>query len=149
MNILQDIQKYFTIDELVCPHIYNRDRNIAYNYLDKDLLKVLLFIRTKLGKPIIINNYKSLGSYSQRGIRCNCCDLVKDKTLKNVLYYSTHMQGKAIDFDVKGLSAEEVRKWLKQHETEIPHPIRLEEKVNWIHIDTRVTNNKKIETFID
>ena len=50
---------------------------------------------------------------------------------------SAHVEGQAVDFSVKGMTAAEVRKWLKQHEDRLPYPIRLEDGVKWVHCDVR------------
>lgn len=133
----QQIGRYFDIQELVCSHVFNRHGEKAWNMLDEDLLKVLLFIREKLGKPIYVNDWYVRGSLSQRGMRCNCCQLVKDKTAKDIPYISAHVLGKAVDFDVKGMTAQEVREWIFENRQRLPHPVRLEEGVSWVHLDVR------------
>ena len=52
------------------------------------------------------------------------------------------MQGTAVDFDVQGMSAEEVRKWIERNKVLLPYPIRLEEGVNWVHLDMRNDGSK-------
>ena len=96
---------------------------------------------------MIINTWSSGGKFSQRGLRCNICDLVKSKTLSNRLYLSAHMQGTAVDFDVQGMSAEEVRKWIERNKVLLPYPIRLEEGVNWVHLDMRNDGSKGRVTY--
>lgn len=36
-----------------------------------------------------------------------------------------------------GMRAETVREWIKQHKNEAPYPFRVENDVNWMHIDVR------------
>ena len=142
------IKKYFGIKELVCPHVYNRDHEASWIYFDPRLLEVVLWIREHIGKPMIVNNWASGGKYTQRGLRCNLCDLVQSKTKANILYLTPHEQGTAVDFDVVGMTAAEVRKWLFAHAAELPHPIRVEADVTWNHIDLRNTGEKgKVITF--
>ena len=100
-----------------------------------------------LGLPIYVNNWSRGGSLSQRGLRCNLCQLVKDKTDSDKLYMSAHSQGMGIDFDINGMSAKQVRNWIKEHQEELPHPIRVEEDVNWVHIDVRSDGKKKLTWF--
>lgn len=134
----QQISRRFDIQELVCPHIYNRHGEKAWDMLDENLLKVLIWIREKLGKPIYVNNWNyKQGTLSQRGMRCNCCQLVKDKTAKGIPYVSAHVLGKAVDFDVKGMTAQEVRDWIYENRQRLPHPVRLEDGVTWVHLDVR------------
>ena len=133
---MHDIKHYFKIEELVCPHVYNRFGEAAWDFLDRDLLDVLLFIREHLNRPIYINNYKWGGDKSQRGLRCNCDPLVKEKTSLEKPYLSAHIFGKGVDFHVQGMSAEEVRKWIADYQVYLPCKCRIEESVGWCHIDT-------------
>jgi hypothetical protein len=53
----------------------------------------------------------------------------------------------AVDFDVTGMKAEEVRKWIKDNQIFLPYPIRLEEDVNWVHLDVRSDGFRNITWF--
>ena len=142
--------KFFKIQELVCEHVYNKwagKPDFILNFFDPRLLVTLDFIRERLGKPITVNNWKIGGSFSQRGLRCNICDLVASKTKKGQIYMSSHSLGKACDFDVKGMSAKEVRDYIVRHADELPYPISLEDDVTWVHLDMRFLNNKKVYLF--
>lgn len=145
--LLDKIKKYFGIKELVCKHIYERHESAAWTFFDPRLLETILFIRENIGLPIYVNNWSRGGSLSQRGLRCNLCQLVKDKTDSDKLYMSAHSQGMGIDFDINGMSAKQVRNWIKEHQEELPHPIRVEEDVNWVHIDVRSDGKKKLTWF--
>lgn len=141
------ISKYFDIQELVCPHVYDKFGLYAWRFFDPRLLDTLLVIREKIAKPIYVNNWDMGGNFTQRGLRCNICPLVKEKTSLEKLYVTAHSQGMGVDFDVKGMSAEEVRKWIKDNQILLPHPIRLEEDVNWLHLDTRSDGFRAITWF--
>ena len=141
------IKDYFDIKELVCKHVYSQFKEQSWQFLDPKLLETIFAIRKNLNKPMIINTWSSGGKFSQRGLRCNICDLVKSKTLSNRLYLSAHMQGTAVDFDVQGMSAEEVRKWIERNKVLLPYPIRLEEGVNWVHLDMRNDGSKGRVTY--
>lgn len=136
------IKDYFNIKELVCSHVYSQFHEQSWQFLDNRLLDTLQVIRENLNKPMIINTWGLGGKFSQRGLRCNICDLVKSKTLKNKIYLSAHIQGEAVDFDVKGMTAEEVRQWIDRNKILLPHPIRLESGVNWVHLDVRNDGSK-------
>jgi hypothetical protein len=73
------------------------------------------------------------GSAQQRGMRCNRCEIVREKA--NV-YVSSHILGKAGDFSVKGMTAEEARQKIKANAHLLPCNIRIEGGVSWLHIDT-------------
>jgi hypothetical protein len=141
------IKDYFNIKELVCPHVYDKHREYAWNFFDPRLLDTLFVIREKIGKPIVVNNWAVGGDFSQRGLRCNICSIPKEKTALEKLYMSAHSQGMAVDFDVSGMKAEEVRKWIKDNQIFLPYPIRLEEDVNWVHLDVRSDGFRNITWF--
>lgn len=149
-EIIQEIKanKYFIIQELVCKHTYMQFGERAWQFLDTELLHTLLVIRKAINKPIYINNWDSGGPLSQRGLRCNICQLVKDKTKANSIYLSSHCNGAGVDFDVSGMTAEQVRQWITKNEVLLPYPIRLESGVTWVHLDVYDTlSGKKINYF--
>ena len=139
--------KYFKIQELVCKHVYEKWGDKAWQFLDEKLLANLEWIRERLGKPIVINNWAQGGQFSQRGLRCNTCQLVIEKTDLRKVYLSQHIFGKAVDFDVVGMTAEDVRRWIMAHSSELPYPIRMEDGVNWVHMDTMATGKTKVQVF--
>lgn len=141
------IKNYFQIQELVCPHMYDKFREYAWNFFDPRLLDTLLVIREAINKPIYVNNWDMGGEFSQRGFRCNRCNLVKEKTALEKLYVTEHSQGMGIDFDVKDMTAEEVRKWIVSNKILLPHPIRLESDVNWVHLGVRTDGMQAITFF--
>lgn len=131
------IKDYFGIKELVCHHVYEAWGENAWQFLDDRLLDTLLVLREKIDKPIVVNNWAKGGSYSQRGLRCNVCQLVREKTDLQKVYVTAHLQGKAVDFNVNGMTAEEVRRWIVKNQILLPHPIRIENDVTWVHLDVR------------
>lgn len=129
-NTLAEIRKYFSIEELVCPHVAARWGDRAWQFLETEYLSTLLVIRRDiLQVPMSCNG----GSFSQRGLRCNICDLVRNKARP---YLSSHILGKAGDFTVSGITAEAARTIISENAELLPHPIRLESDVSWLHIDT-------------
>lgn len=139
MNYKEKVKKYFDIEELICPHVYNNAslRALAWDFFDPRLLETMYIIREKLGRAIYVNNWAMGGNLSQRGLRCNVCALVREKTNLEKPYISTHLQGTGIDFDVKGMNAHQVRNWILENQDILPYPIRLEDKVTWAHLDLR------------
>lgn len=157
--------KYFSIQELVCPHLYYKYGEWLWQFFDIRLLEVLDWIRERKG-PMYVNNYdmskyekspyleyikkqaasKSPINYEiipepesdlldERGVRCNLCDTVRSKTDSGTLYASGHLRFQAADFDIQGTVSEEIRQWLIKEQIKIPHPIRLEKNVKWVHLD--------------
>lgn len=136
-DIINQLKIYFDIDELVCRHTYEKYGNNSWQYLDTNFLHALLIIRRDiLNKPMYCNNY-SAGTI-QRGLRCNMCELVKSKSS---IYLSAHIQGKAGDFTVSGMTAEAARKKIIEFKHLLPCPIRMEDGVSWLHFDCRPNDN--------
>lgn len=142
------VKQYFGIKELVCPHVYEKFGESAWQFLDARLLHTLYVIREIVGRPVIVNNWAKGGSYSQRGLRCNVCPLVKEKTSLEKVYLSAHVQGIAVDFHVPGMTTAEVRRLIIDNQRLLPYPIRIERDTDgWIHIDLRNDNLQMITYF--
>ena len=134
--------------ELVDPYIYAKYGEASLQFIDPRLKKWIEWFRNRIDLPVYVNNYKDPSKpaviFDERGYRSNLCDIVKAKTgiIKGVyhkedeiLYLSAHTRFQAIDFDVQGCLAEEIRSWIKNHQKEMPVPIRLEKDVKWVHMD--------------
>ena len=132
------IQKptYFSLDELVCEHVYNFYGDIAWQFFDPRLLITIDRLRERFNKPMYVNDWQIHGQFSQRGFRCLQCQLELDAVKNNKMYCSPHSRGQAIDFDVQGLAAEEIRQYIIKNPNLLPYPVRLEAGVNWVHLDT-------------
>ena len=128
-DIIRELHKYFQISELVCEHTYSRWGERAWQFLDTGFLHALLIIRRDILQAPMTCNHSSA---TQRGLRCNMCELVKEK--KNN-YLSSHILGKAGDFTVKGLTAQQARDRIKNNTNLLPCNIRMEDKVTWLHFD--------------
>ncbi|MDD4781835.1 MAG: hypothetical protein PHT02_14695 [Tissierellia bacterium] len=141
------ITDYFDIKELVCPHTYQRFGQGSWIFLDPNLLKSLLILRADIIKlPMVINNYSWGGNMTQRGLRCNLCDLVKSKTEKNQIYLSAHCLGKAVDISIEGMTAEQTRRLIELNQDLLPVNHRVEGGVSWLHFDI-YDSGKKFHEF--
>ena len=153
-EILEGIKKYFDIQELVGSRTYQRYGERAWRFFDFRFLETLYIVRTEIiKKPIYANSWNYLAShgrsFEQRGLRTNIQPLVKDKTDRNKLYISAHILGKAIDFDVPGMTAEQVRQLIVKNADKLPYKIRLEDGVTWVHLDTIYEeHNPKVHLFL-
>ena len=125
--------------ELVDPYIYAKYGEASLQFIDPRLKKWIEWFRNRIDLPVYVNNYKQNPKpaviFDERGYRSNLCDIVKSQS---GLYLSAHTRFQAIDFDVQGCLAEEIRSWIKNHQKEMPVPIRLEKDVNWVHCDVCV-----------
>ena len=142
-ELIEKVKKNFQLKELVCPHCVKTYGDKAWQFLSTELLSTIYVLRNEvIKKPMIVNNGTT---FTQRGLRCNICELVKGKTTP---YMSSHCLGKAIDFHVNGMEAKEVRQLIKDNIDKFEYPIRLEEAVSWIHIDCyTLDSDKKLVTF--
>ena len=142
-ELITEIKKYFDIRELVCAHTFNTFGEKSWQFFDRDVLETLLVLRRDIfGVPMTINNWQKGGKFSQRGFRCNICQLVKDKTLKGLIYLTSHANGAAFDCDVNGISAEQARRKIEANKDKLPCNIRVEGGVSWLHFDIYDTGIK-------
>lgn len=128
-QIIRDLHQFFQIRELVCEHTHSKWGERAWQFLDTDYLHALLIIRRDIIQlPMICNHDHA----DQRGLRCNLCPLVFEKT---GVYLSSHILGKAGDFTIKGMTAEQARQRIKDMAHLLPCNIRIEGGVSWLHFD--------------
>ena len=142
-KIIRELHDYFQIAELVCPHTHSKWGERAWQFLDTDYLHALLIIRRDILQVPMICNHDNA---DERGLRCNMCELVKEKDEN---YLSSHILGKAGDFTCKGLTAQQARDRIKANAHLLPCNIRMEDKVNWLHFDVlpQFDVNEKIHLF--
>lgn len=130
-GILTEIRKFFDIGELVCDHALQGWGANAWQFLDTDFLHCLLLIRRDiLRRPMCCNDHAA-GAH-QRGLRCNMCPMVRGKT---AVYLSAHLLGKAGDFTVQGMTADEARRTIVAGGHLLPCNVRIEGGVGWLHFD--------------
>lgn len=125
-------KNYFTIKEFVDRSTYQKYGAKSIWFVDEELIDQMNQLRDLFGREIIVNNWANGGSFQWRGLR----------TSKSSEYstYSSHSFGRAVDFDVNGISAEQARVKIIQWYNEgilISKSISLEKDVSWVHLDTR------------
>jgi len=127
----EKISKYFTYKEALWLPRWNRmateEDGLTSEILDniKNTAKWMDQVREYFGKPISVHCWFRPEAYNQ---------LVKGAKT------STHLKGKAVDFDVKGLSCDEVREKLLADNKLEQLKIRMENNgqgSNWVHLDDR------------
>ena len=135
-QLIQKLRETFDIRELVCEHVFKAFGEKAWQFFDQQALESLLILRTQVHKKAMtINTWKAGGPLSQRGLRCNICQICKDKTIANELYMSAHANGAAFDYDVAGQTSEQSRQQVIQCAYMFTNRIRLEGNVTWVHFD--------------
>ncbi len=152
-ELIQEVKKYFQIQELVSEAVYKKHGETAWFIFQTEILVCLLLIRVGTGQPITINTWHKGGRFDERGYRDNLSEIVASKTDNDQLYTSGHVLGIALDFTVKGMTANAVRKWIVENKDMFPCKIRLERKyrgefISWVHIDTKYYDkNPKVYLF--
>ena len=146
-DLIKKLKENFKIQELVCPHCYNKFGDKSWQFISTELLSTLYILRYEIfKKPITINNWHNNGNFSQRGLRCNRCDLVKNKAH---VYLSAHILGKALDFNIKDMDTQDIYDTIKDNIHLFEYPIRIERNsTTWCHIDVYQpidSENKLIE----
>lgn len=128
-DIITALRAYFKIEELVCDHTYAKFGEKSWQFLDTNYLHCLLIVRRDiLKRPMVCNT----STKKQRGLRCNRCPEVRNKSS---VYLSAHCLGKAGDFSISGMTAEEARRKIKENAALLPCNVRLEKNVSWLHMD--------------
>lgn len=144
IDTISKLKKYFDIRELVSKDVYNALGQNAWKLIDTRLLETLLALREKiLCVPMVINNWKAGGNFSQRGFRENTSDIVKQKTNAGRIYLSAHCFGCAVDFHSTKMTPDEIRHKIAESAKLLPHPVRLEngkDAPTWVHIDVAVND---------
>ena len=127
--LIQQVKNYFDIKELVCPHVYQVFGELSWGFFREDYLDTILFLRRHFG----VKMYCNYAGMTQRGVRCNICQIVKEKQRP---YLSGHVLWCAGDWTFEGYEAEQIRHEIKSIAHLLPCPVRLERSVTWVHIDT-------------
>ncbi len=130
------IPKRFRAYEFVPPEIHEAlgARSLSY-VMDVRTLITADQLRTFFGVPIIINDWywkREQGVarkdwLTQRGYR-----LPKSKVGAK---YSQHRFGRALDCTLIGISPTEARDVVVNHPAQFPYVTRVEDAVNWLHVD--------------
>lgn len=139
--------RYFTIEELVSDNVYRKYGDKSWEFIDIRLIETIDKLREVFNKPITINNWKWGGSLKQRGLRANKDEIVANK---KDYYISQHCLGKAVDFNVKGLSSKEVYDFILENKDKFPYITRIEDinkTPTWVHIDLSNTSSDDIIIF--
>lgn len=138
------VSKYFKIQELVSEAVYKKYGEKSWEFIDTKLIKVLDLLREHFGKPITVNNWCFGGNLNQRGLRANKDELVVNK---KDYYISQHCLGKAVDFNVKGMTAQEVYEEILKNKDKFYLISRIEnikDTPTWTHIDVANVDGFKI-----
>ena len=123
---------------------HNYDKALLRKLLDPRLIPLMEKIRTTLNKPIFVNNWKWGGNSMYRGFR------PQNSSVGSL--YSQHKFGRAVDFKVGSMTANEVREYIldNEHEYMVAGVTRLEsglDATTWVHVDFAWTGKDHIHVF--
>ena len=136
------ISENFYLDEVMHPTMYKKFGAKSRWFIDQRLIDIVQFIREKTGQPITVNDWYKGGRFKERGLR--------NPNTSTGAKYSQHKFGKALDFVVSGMSADEVRENILGEWKDDLMELGLtaiEAGVSWVHIDIRNTGEKDIMIF--
>lgn len=119
----------FPLRELVDKQSFIDYGEGCWNFFPQDSIDMLHGIRTYFNLPITVNSWPWGGGLRFRGYRGPSCTVGAPG--------SYHRRGRAWDFDVKGMTAEQVRTEIKanQDNEHLKLIQRMEKLVSWVHVD--------------
>ena len=122
---------HFEIKELVSPDVYAMFGQKALMFLNPKILYTGDRIRQRYQKPVIVNNWSMGGVLQERGFRSPSSETGAE--------FSDHKRGDAIDFNVAGISPEEVRVDILANPMceDFKYITCIEMMINWNHISCR------------
>lgn len=140
--------KNITVKELVCPHVYAKYGERSIKFLRKEALETLDVIRNVIVCAPLLINTKTL---TQRGLRCNICELCATKTKANKMYLTAHSFGAGFDISSPKYSADELRDLIIKNQDKLPYKIRIESPIDaptWVHFDVLCEPDQKDKVYI-
>lgn len=123
--------RWFYAPELVSPDVYKRVGGNVWFLFDPRLLVTIDWARDVLG-PLVANNWAGkppTGTkiFTNRGFRAHRLSISAE--------LSAHYRGQALDAHSPTKTPAECRRILIENADSAPHPFRLEDDVDWLHID--------------
>lgn len=105
------------------------------------MIEFMQFVRNRYNVPVTVNNWHTGGQFSERGFR------LPNTSIGAKL--SQHKFGRACDFNVKGMTPDEVRADILNHQDEfIAAGLTTieagEYAPTWVHADCRFTRSDEI-----
>ncbi len=136
------VSEHFELREFFPPETIELHGDNCINYIDPKLPVILEKIRELCGnRPMVINTWHKGGNFRYRGFRPQHCTVGAKKSM--------HKQGKAADFDIVGLTANQVRAIIRENAAELMllGLTRIETGTMWVHIDLKYTGKKTLQEF--
>lgn len=131
-----------SLQELVPKEVWLAEKEMAARHVDARLPVILERIRALCGgKTMTLNDWSYGGRFNYRGYRQPNCPIGALKSM--------HKQGKAADFTIKGMTADQVRQVIRENAAELMQLglTRMEIGITWVHIDLKTTGLTTIQEF--
>lgn len=129
---------HFTLEELVPKPVFDELGEKAWQLFDPRALYTLDCLREFFGS-LQCNNYKWGGPHQYRGFRPSTCEVGAK--------YSQHRFGRAFDLISKKIDACDLRSKIIENNRLFPYIAAIEDKVSWLHFDTRNCSGNEILIF--
>ncbi len=135
--------KYFKLYELLPKEMYV-DEDTGWEGFDEKLLRTIDVVREIVGVPLICNNWRDGGNRNYCGARTP-----KSKHYRQGSFHSVREDRPvmAVDLISTRMSAPAIRETVASRNQELPFPIRFEEGVSWVHLDTNAQVGYKVYFF--
>jgi len=146
--------KNFLVQEFVPQKIYEKYRDSSLWFIDPKIVSLAQMMRDYFGKSMTINNWHNGGSFNYRGFRNDSFYYEWDSSIsayksKRKGKLSQHRMGRAIDCNISGMTADEMREaimsneqqWLEMGITTIEDGAY---SPTWLHFDIRYTGKNNI-----
>lgn len=136
------VSEHFCIQEFVDPQTFKDRGEDSIGLINRKLIDIAEFIRSKIEKPVTINNWHAGGQFKESGLR--------HPNTKTGAKLSQHKLGNAIDVKALGFSGNEWYEFVKANAKELFNlgVRRIEDKniaKTWLHIDTKEHGKKCIQ----
>ena len=134
--------KWFEIRELIPPDIYDKSiESELWCLIDDNLKETIDYIREHIVKaPLTCNNWHLGGERVASGYRDRNCPVGAK--------HSQHKEGRAADLICSKYTAEQMRQMILSRQCSLPHYIRMEDGVNWLHVDTKPREYKGDKVYL-
>lgn len=129
---------YFKLYELLPRELYISEEK-GWEKLNPKLIDTIDAVREMVNVPLLCNTWKSGGSRNLCGFRPQACAIGAKR--------STHKEGGAADLISSKISAAKMREIILANKERLPHNIRIENGVKWLHIDVNNATNRKVVLF--
>lgn len=136
--------EFLRAEEVLPPEIFKAfGARAIYSFMDIRVLVVADQLRRFFGVPLLANDWHRKGKLRYRGYRPDSYYASPESS------QSQHRFGRALDCDLKGITAAEVRDVVMNHQAQFPFIKRLEDGVPWVHFDVLNTHHRGIHLFAE